>query len=300
MENKNWWRGSDERIGLSTIFQNIDSELIIFDTETTGLSPEKDRIIQISAIKCQIDEDMEFHEVSRLNLYINPERKLEERIIQITGLTDEFLVANGEIEDTAFDKVHNFFGDCAYVCGHNVTFDINMINALYLRNVGHNLEMTALDTLAMARELHQKKEAGSHKLGELIKYFGLDDGLTFHNSMDDVVATMRLLRLFISEYKEKEEIETPRMIDAKVKSCWTWSGKSFGRGDLQRLYVKLSYEDRVIYMNQFRPYEWGEKDKGTLPLLDMKNIEEQVMRLYKVNSLDELAKMRESVSLFRK
>jgi hypothetical protein len=183
-----------------------------------------------------------------------------------------------------------------------------MMKAMYLR---HNAEFVPidLDTLRMAQELHRKDEAGSHKLGVLAEHFGLDYGLTFHNSMDDVVATMRLLRLFIEEYLEKKakdnvEIKTvdsegnditvsiPKntKIKTKVKSCWAWTGY---RG-MQRLYVRVRHEDRVLWMNQRRPYDWGEKDRGSIDMFDVQDIERQVLKLYNCATLEELSKVRES------
>lgn len=303
---KKWWR--DFGVGpkvLDTLEKYIGQELIVFDTETTGLSPELNHVIQLSAIKCVIDAEHQFHEIGKLDTYINPGYPLPKQIIKITGITDEKL-AKYPNESTQWPSVHEFFGNSPIVCGHNVPFDIGMMSAMYAR-YGEKFEPNALDTLKMAQELHLKSEAGSHKLGDLAEYFGLNYGLTFHNSMDDVTATTRLLRLFIDEYLEKRaeadkesinlfdaegnevKIEKPK-IKTKIKSCWAWTGY---RG-MQRLYVRVRHDDRVVWMNQRRPYEWGEKDKGSIDIFDMKYIEEQVLALYECNTLEELSKVRES------
>ena len=177
------------------------------------------------------------------------------------------------------------------------------------RRYDKTFEPVPMDTLRMAQELHRKDEAGSHKLGALAEHFGLDYGLTFHNSMDDVIATMRLLRFFTEEYLEKKAtlnvevknfdcdgngvtvyIPKQTKIKTKIKSCWAWTGY---RG-MQRLYVRVWHENRVVWMNQRRPYDWGEKDKGSIDIFDMHDIERQVMELYECETLEELSKVRES------
>ena len=99
--------------------------------------------------------------------------------------------------------------------------------------------------------------------------------------------------MFIEEYKEKKENDMGQVIikiPTKVKSCWAWTGY---RG-MQRLYVRVRHEDRVLWINQRRPYEWGEKDKNSLELFDMHDIEQQVLKLYGCKDLEELSKVRES------
>lgn len=315
MSEKKWWRdfGVGQKI-ISILSENSGKEMIVFDTETTGLSPEINHVIQLSAIKCVIDEDCQFHEVGRMDTYINPGYSLPKKIVQITGITDEKL-AKFTDEDTQWPVIFEFFGSNPIVCGHNVPFDISMLGAMYRRH-GVEFDPVAMDTLKMAQELHHKSEAGSHKLGVLAEHFGLNYGLTFHNSMDDVIATMRLLRLFVEEYIEKKnnenmivntfdsegnsmrvEIPKTQKIKTKIKSCWAWTSKwndPKGGGKMQRLYVRVWHENRVLYVNQRRPYDWGEKDKGSIDIFDMKDIEEQVLTLYGCTTLEELSKVRES------
>lgn len=307
MDNtKKWWR--DFGVGphvIKTLSENKGNEMIVFDTETTGLSAETNHVIQLSAIKCVIDENCQFYEIGRLDTYINPGYPLPKQIIKITGITDAKL-AKFPRENVQWPSIYEFFGDSPIVCGHNALFDVAMMNAMYGR-YGKEFTPTVLDTLRMAQELHLKSEAGSHKLGDLAKHFGLDYGLTFHNSMDDVIATNRLLTFFIEEYLEKkaeEEKNGLHMFDAegnavniprpkmktKIRSCWAWTGY---RG-MQRLYVRVKHEDRVVWMNQRRPYDWGEKDKGSIDMFDMQDIENQVLKLYGCENLDELSKVRES------
>lgn len=291
-EKKKFWRdfGAGPKL-IETLENNVGKHMIIFDTETTGLSCESCKVIQISAIKCVIEDNYQFREIGRLDTYINPEEKLQKKIIEITGITNELLKKYPN-EKVQWPSIGEFFKDVDIVCGHNSPFDVGFVKAMHMRHEDVSWNPEVLDTLRMAQELHLKSEAGSHKLGDLAEHFGLDYGLTFHNSMDDVIATMRLLRLFVDEYLEKraEDNIEKEVIETKIKNCWAWTGY---RG-MQRLYVKVKHEDRVIWMNQRRPYDWGEKDKGSLDILNIKDIEQQVLKLYGCETLEELSKVRES------
>lgn len=292
-KEKKFWRDFGEGNNLlDTLSQSTGKHLIIFDTETTGLDHTKDTIIQISAIKMQLEENNEMTELARLDMYINPQCKLPKKIVEITGITDE-LLADKPVEDNAWPTIREFFDSTNLLCGHNAaSFDIGMLKALYDRHNEPYKDWIVFDTMRMAQELYLKDIVGNFKLGNLAANFDLDFGLTFHNSMDDVIATTRLLRYFIEEYIDKREKtnNTPKTVPTQIKSCWAWTGY---RG-MQRLYVRVAYENRVIWMNQRRPYNWGEKDVGSLAVLDMKDIEKQVLKLYKCETLEQLSKVRDS------
>lgn len=294
MKRKKFWRDFGEGVQLFDILeQHVGEHLIIFDTETTGLSPETDSIIQISAIKMLIEPEKALSEVDRLDMYINPGRKLNKKIVQLTGITDERL-ANEPKEDEAWPTIRDFFASTNLVCGHNaLRFDMSMLRALYERQNENKDNWICADTMRMAQELFLKDEVGSFGLGALAEHFGVDFGLTFHNSIDDVIATVRLLRYFIEEYEEKKaqtQKEPATKVPAKVEYCKPWTGY---RG-MQRLYVTLDYEGRSLWVNQRRPYNWGEKYPGTLVMVDVADIERQVLELYKCADLEELSKVREA------
>ena len=297
---------------IDVLSNNIGSQFILFDTETTGLHayPTVDKkgrpleaavIIQLSAIKFEIEEDFQFRELDRFSTFINPEKPLPPDIVRFnerekTGINDE-LLAKYPNEDTLWPDILNFFGNTPIVSGHNVSkFDVSMMRAMYDRHGMEFKPAAELDTLIMAHELHLKEEAGSHKLPALADHFGLNYGLGFHNAMDDVIATMRLLRFFIEEYLEKKEklesAETQkiRKIPTKIKAAWAFTGY---RG-IQRLYVRVFHEERVLWMNQRRPYNWGEKDAGSLELFDIEDIEKQALKLYGCKTLEELSKVRDA------
>ncbi|MDR1551207.1 MAG: DNA polymerase III subunit epsilon [Holosporaceae bacterium] len=120
---------------------------IILDTETTGLSPDNgDRIVDIACI-----ELINHVQTGRVyQVYINPQRKMSQEAVAITGITDEMLADKPLFHEIADDFL-NFVGKSTLVI-HNAKFDIAFLNSelsrinkplFYLENV--------VDTLAITR-----------------------------------------------------------------------------------------------------------------------------------------------------
>ena len=190
------------------LFEALDNatEFIVFDTETTGFSAEKNHIIQISAIKFSISSNLEIQEIERLDCYINPSYSLPPKIIEITGITDEFLMDKPYEEEVFYDYIYPFFGEnpeC--VIAYNTPFDMRFLEALYARYGKQFKPMYQLDVLEMARDLVEKTDSKKHNLASIAALYGVDDGITFHCSMDDVIATLRLFKVFIKEYEKQNE-----------------------------------------------------------------------------------------------
>lgn len=97
---------------------------IIFDTETTGLSPaEGDRITEIGCVEVIdfVPTGKEFH------CYVNPQRHIPEKVTQITGLTEDFLSDKPLFADV-MEGFLEFVGDARMVA-HNAVFDQGFVNA---------------------------------------------------------------------------------------------------------------------------------------------------------------------------
>jgi len=111
-------------------------DIIVFDTETTGLlknrlSPldKQPQIIELYAMR--LDKDRK--KIDEIDVLVNPKKKLDDIITKITGLTDDDL---RDASDWAgvHDQVHKFFSAApARVFGHNLYFDLEMLNLEYRR-----------------------------------------------------------------------------------------------------------------------------------------------------------------------
>jgi DNA polymerase-3 subunit epsilon len=101
---------------------------IVFDTETTGLDPNTgDRVTEIGCVEVVdcIPTGRTYH------TYVNPQRHVPSKVVEITGLTTEFLSDKALFEDIAEDFVE-FVGDAVLVA-HNASFDRGFINMELVR-----------------------------------------------------------------------------------------------------------------------------------------------------------------------
>jgi DNA polymerase-3 subunit epsilon len=152
---------------------------IIFDTETTGLESQFDRVIEIGGIELINN----FPTGRTLHLYINPgDRKVHPDALAVHGITEEFLKDKPSFADVA-QQIVEFFDGAKWIA-HNATFDMSFINAEFAR-VGLPAVMSdqVVDTLAMARRKHPM---GPNSLDALCRRYGIDNAhRTKHGALLD-------------------------------------------------------------------------------------------------------------------
>ncbi|GAA5096549.1 DNA polymerase III subunit epsilon [Bartonella acomydis] len=141
---------------------------IIFDTETTGLDKEKDRIIEIGCVE-MVDRYLTGH---RFHVYLNPEGIIiPDEVVAIHGLTNERL-KNEKIFSDIADEFLEFINGATMIA-HNANFDIGFLNAELERANRPLISVdNILDTLAIAR---RKFPMGPNSLDVLCKRFGIDN-----------------------------------------------------------------------------------------------------------------------------
>lgn len=183
-----------------SLFQD-DRIIAVIDTETTGINSNKDRIVQFSGKKYRI-RDQKMEQIAEMDIYIKAPFPMPEAAMRVNGITDEFLADKPSEEDVVAEICA--FMEGSILVGYNVDFDIRMISALCDRTHTPLQCSGKMDVLEVARDLVEKKEVQNHKLETISKYFGIDEGITFHSSIDDVEATARLLLLFYTMYCEQD------------------------------------------------------------------------------------------------
>ena len=143
-----------------------DLTYVIFDTETTGFNPGlNDQMIEIGAVKIKKGEVTE-----RFDELINPNRKLDPVITNLTGITDEKL-KDADTEENVTKRFKEWIGDLPLVA-HNATFDKNMLDMAYHKyNLG-KLENPIIDTLMLSRVINQ--DLKRHSLSALAKHYGMN------------------------------------------------------------------------------------------------------------------------------
>jgi len=140
---------------------------IVFDTETTGLSPAAgDRMVEIGCIEMigRVETGRHFH------CYFNPERPMPSEAEAVHGLSDIFLSDKPRFADKA-EELLEFIGDAPLVA-HNASFDFGFLNNELDRCGRGNVCMTRMvDTLVLARSRHP---GAKHSLDALCTRYGVD------------------------------------------------------------------------------------------------------------------------------
>lgn len=179
---------------------------ISIDLETTGLNPKLDKIIEIGAVKV-IDGDI----IDTFSTFVNPGRKLEERIIELTGIQDTDLTDAPCIEEV-FPKLQEFLGE-EVLLGHSVLFDYSFMKKAAV-NQKQTFEKKAIDTLKIARKYLTALEHRS--LDYLCEYYEIPHHA--HRALADAEATHYLYQKLVGEFYQKEEgLFCPEQLNFQVK-----------------------------------------------------------------------------------
>jgi DNA polymerase-3 subunit epsilon len=168
---------------------------IILDTETTGLSAEKDRIVEIACVELSnyIPTKNIFH------TFINPEIKVSEDAFRVHGYSDEFLSTKPKFKDVVQNFI-NFIKDKKLII-HNADFDLGFLNNEFKRlNLKPILKSNILDTLQIARS---KFPGVGNSLDALCKRFKINtDAREKHSALLDC----HLLSKVYIELVDKKEL----------------------------------------------------------------------------------------------
>ncbi len=167
---------------------------IILDTETTGLSiKDGHRIVEIGCIEL----DNLIFTKKKFHCYLNPERKVSEKALEVHGYTDEFLSDKKKFKEIA-DQFLDFIKDKRLII-HNAEFDIGHLNN-ELKLIGKKeINNEIVDTLTLARD----KFPGSQiSLDALCKRYRIDNSKrTQHTALVDCDL---LAKVYINLIDQKE------------------------------------------------------------------------------------------------
>ena len=172
----------------------IDSYVCI-DLETTGLNPKTDKIIEIGIVKVENNSVVQEWET-----FVNPGRRLEERIVELTGIHDEQLLSAPGIEE-ALPRLLEIAGD-SVLLGHSVQFDFSFVKKAAV-NQRISFEKDGIDTLKIARKYLADLE--SRSLPCLCRHYGISHSA--HRALHDAKATVELYRKLAEQFYDKEEAE---------------------------------------------------------------------------------------------
>ena len=180
----------------------FDEEFVAFDLETTGLSSRTDRIIEIGAVIMKNGE-----EIDRFQTFVDPERPLEKKIIDLTGITDDMLKGAPKIEEV-LPKFLEFVGDRVLVA-HNSDFDTGFIRAECNR-LGYEYNYTSADTLILSQNL--LPQLNKFKLNIVSNALSLPD-FNHHRAADDSVTCGLIMTRLMRMLEEDHNIHSLQAIN---------------------------------------------------------------------------------------
>lgn len=166
-----------------SLVEGFPSDYTVVDIETTGLSPEKCEIIEISAIKVKNDEI-----VDTFSMLVKPSKKIDFFIMNLTGITNEMVASAPKIKEVLPHFV-NFVGDDC-VLGHNVNFDINFIYDNLKKFCKKEFSNDFIDTMRLSRKHCDLKK---HNLKSIAKHYNISlDG--HHRALVDCEITYNVYK----------------------------------------------------------------------------------------------------------
>lgn len=170
-----------------------EADVVVVDVETTGLSPARDRILEIGAVRLGPDGEAAFQTFVRFDGVIPP------KVQELTGITPDMLVGAPDA-DEALERFWRFVGTSA-LGAHNADFDLAFLRAAR----GEELTCAGVDTLALARILYP--DLKNHRLDTLARHLGVP--LTrHHRALDDARATAHILRAMLADARERLGVRT--------------------------------------------------------------------------------------------
>ena len=167
---------------------------IVLDTETTGLSTKDGhRLVEIGCIEIEnlVPTKNKFH------CYLNPERKVSEKALEVHGYTDEFLSSKKKFYEIADDFLNFIKGKRLII--HNAEFDLSHLNN-ELKILGKEaLKNDVIDTLILARD---KFPGSSVSLDALCKKFKIDNSKRVQHTA--LIDCDLLTKVYINLIDQKE------------------------------------------------------------------------------------------------
>jgi DNA polymerase-3 subunit epsilon len=179
---------------------------IVLDTETTGISvKEGHRIVEIGCIELEnlIPTKNKFH------CYLNPERKVSEKALEVHGYTDEFLSTKKKFGDIG-DHFLEFIKDKRLII-HNAEFDLGHLNNELAIFGKKKIDNEVIDTLILARD---KFPGSPVSLDALCKRYRIDNSKrTQHTALIDCDL---LAKVYINLIDQKEPTLNFQSEDIKI------------------------------------------------------------------------------------
>ncbi|MBO4439704.1 MAG: 3'-5' exonuclease [Spirochaetaceae bacterium] len=194
---------TDKMLEIQDLLQMYDSGAVFtaFDTETTGLNPEEEKILEIGAVS--------FDRLgirARYNVLINPQRKILPEITRVNGIDDAMVSGKPVFAENAGHFLDFIKG--SVLIAHNAPFDLGFVNTELSRINMPPLQNETADTLKLSRDM--LPDLGKYNLQFLAKYFEINV-VNAHRAEDDARVCMEVFLKLLDKIRppKPEPTEPP-------------------------------------------------------------------------------------------
>ncbi len=177
-------------------FEN--AEYCVFDFETTGISPQRDRVIEIGIVKIKKGKV-----VATFESFINPGMYIPEFITEMTGISNDDVADAPPFEDV-FPRIEEFFGDTILIA-HNLQFDHSFLKNECLNAFLKVPENPGICTVKLARRIFP--EIRSKSLGSLVRHLKIRHR-NVHRGLGDASVTAKVFIKMFTRLREDHNIDT--------------------------------------------------------------------------------------------
>ena len=173
---------------------DVLGRFIAFDTETSGLDPDKDCIVELGAVVFEHGVP-----VKTFQSYVNPEVIIPEEVSALNHITNEMLQA-APAEEIIYPELMSFLGEAGkgdiIICGHVAAFDLSFL-CKSLDRLGIAANFRFVDTRQLAMQI---PELTHHSLAAVAEYYHVPHEHA-HQAKEDALASGRILCKMLERYK---------------------------------------------------------------------------------------------------
>lgn len=218
----------------------LTGTFIAFDIETTGLSPRKDAVTEIGAVKI-VDGQI----TDRFDTFVNPGRPIPAKITELTSITDDMVKDAPGIQE-ALSQFRAFCGapNSAVLIAHNADFDVSFLRTA-AESTGQDFSYTYIDSIPMCRSL--LRDIRNYKLDTVARYLKVEEK-HHHRADDDAFVLAQIFLLLLDRVKEQVKITSVQQLNTSLTGGDPKKLRSYhqimlvkNKQGLRNLYQLISY-----------------------------------------------------------
>lgn len=218
------------------------TRFICLDTELTGLDPDKDRVIELAAIRFTFDGVIDQYET-----LVDPEYPISEESQKVHNISPEMIAGKPKIKDV-LEEFFAFVGNDLIV-GHAINFDLNILakEAERCSIAFPQKEREYIDTLRLARAYG---DSPNNSLSSLAQHFNIP-AENAHRAMSDVLVNIEVFKFLVQRFKTLEQVK--KLLAHPIQMKYMPLGKYKGRlfSDIPLPYLQwaanMEFDQDLLY-----------------------------------------------------